>query len=125
MELKFTIYLNPITKKNSSQIIKHGNRSMIIPSKQYKQFEKDCKIFMPKCETITKPINLKTVYYMPTRRRVDLTNLMAATHDILTKYEVIQDDNANIIKSVDGSRVFYDKENPRTDITITEVENEN
>lgn len=125
MELKFTIYLNPITKKNSSQIINCGGRSMIIPSKQYKQFEKDCKIFMPKCETITKPINLKTVYYMPTKRRVDLTNLMAATHDILSKYEVIQDDNANIIKSVDGSRVFYDKDNPRTEITITEVENEN
>ena len=125
MELKFTVFLNPITKKNSSQIINCGGRSMIIPSKQYRQFEKDCKIFMPKCEKITKPVNVKTVYYMPTKRRVDLTNLMAATHDILTKYEIIEDDNSKIIVSVDGSRVLYDKENPRTEITITEAKDEN
>ena len=50
--MKITIQLNPVTKKNSQQIIKIKNRYMIIPSKQYKQYEKDVKQFMPYIETI-------------------------------------------------------------------------
>ena len=49
---------------------------------------------------------------MPTRRRVDLSNLIEAIHDIMTKYNCIVDDNCNIIYSIDGSCVKYDKENP-------------
>ena len=47
-----------------------------------------------------------------------MSNLMAATHDILVKYGVLADDNRDIIASVDGSRVHYDKKNPRTEIEI-------
>ena len=118
--VKFTIPGQPITKKNSMQIITNRatGRAQIIPSKQYKQYLKDCKLFMPAIETIDSPINLQTIYYMQTRRKVDLTNLMAATHDILTHYKVIADDNMSIIVGVDGSRVKYDKENPRVEVTI-------
>lgn len=119
---RFTIHLAPITKKNSQQIIQVKGRPMIIPSKQYKKYEKDCKVFMPKCETITKSINVKALYYMPTKRRVDLTNLHEALHDVMVKYGVIEDDNSKIIVSTDGSRVLYDKENPRTEVYIEEVE---
>ena len=123
--MKFTIPLNPITKKNSSQIIQCHGRPMIIPSKQYKQYEKDCKIFMPHGEPIDRPINVKALYYMPTRRKVDLVNLHSSLHDILTKHQVIADDNCKIIVSTDGSRVYYDKENPRTEVEITEVDDAN
>jgi Holliday junction resolvase RusA-like endonuclease len=58
---------------------------------------------------------------MPTHRRVDLTNLLEALNDILVKYGVIEDDNSNVVVSVDGSRVLYDKENARTEVEITEV----
>ena len=63
-----------------------------------------------------------TVFYMPTRRRVDLTNLMEAAHDTLVAAKILADDNNTIIASVDGSRVMYDKENPRTEIFIEELE---
>lgn len=119
--IKFTISLPPITKKNHSQIIMAGGRPRVIPSKQYIQYEKDCKFFMPRILTIDKPINVKATYYMPTRRRVDLTNLHEALHDVLVSYKVISDDNSNIIVSTDGSRVMYDKINPRTEVEITEV----
>ena len=56
---------------------------------------------------------------MPTRRRVDKSNLEAATHDILAKYDIIEDDNRDIVASTDGSRVYYDKENPRVEIEIS------
>lgn len=70
------------------------------------------------------PVNVKGVYYMPTRHRVDLCNLLEATCDILTHYGVLEDDHSRIVASHDGSRVRYDKDNPRVEITITESDSE-
>ena len=56
---------------------------------------------------------------MPTRRRVDLLNLLEASLDILVDAGILEDDNSSIVVSHDGSRVLYDKENPRAEITIT------
>lgn len=117
--VQFTIKTAPRTKKNSQQIIMINGRPRIIPSKAYKQYEKDCQPFMPKIETITEPVNIQAIYYMPTRRKVDLTNLHEALHDVLVRYGVIADDNYTIVASTDGSRVDYEKNNPRTEVTIT------
>lgn len=118
----FTIPIQPITKKNSQQIIPCKGRYMIIPSKAYTQYERACKEFLPKCNTISEPSNIKCVYYMRTRGRIDLTNLLSATMDTLVHHKIILDDNRNVAVSHDGSRVFWDKENPRCEIEITPVE---
>ena len=118
-EIKFTIPLNPVTKKNSQQIILVGGRPRIIPSKKYKEYERDCIPFLTHVEHVTGRLNVKAVYFMRTRRRVDLINLHEALHDILVKAGVLEDDNCKIIYSTDGSYVDYDKENPRTEVTIT------
>ena len=118
-EIKFTIPLNPVTKKNSQQIILVGGRPRIIPSKKYKEYERDCIPFLTHVEHVTGRLNVKAVYFMRTRRRVDLINLHEALHDILVKAGVLEDDNCNIICSTDGSYVDYDKDNPRTEVTIT------
>ena len=118
-EIKFTIPLNPVTKKNSQQIILVGGRPRIIPSKKYKEYERDCIPFLTHVEPVTGRLNVKAVYFMRTRRRVDLINLHEALHDILVKAGVLEDDNCKIIYSTDGSYVDYDKENPRTEVTIT------
>ena len=55
---------------------------------------------------------------------MDLSNLQAAVNDILVKYGVLADDNRNVIYAQDGSRVFYSKENPRTEITIEPMKEE-
>ena len=62
------------------------------------------------------------VYYMATRRKVDLANLIEATCDILVKAKVLADDNSQIVAAHDGSRVDYDKKNPRAEIWIEEME---
>lgn len=95
---------------------------MVIPSPQYKNYEHDCAYFMPPYKAEGQ-VNVKALFYMPTRRKVDLVNLLQALLDILVKYDVIEDDNSKVVVSVDGSRVLYDKENPRTEVEITEVEN--
>jgi Holliday junction resolvase RusA-like endonuclease len=93
----------------------------MIPSKPYLNYERDSKWFMPKVKTIDYPVNIKCIYYMPTRRKVDLSNLLNATLDLLVHYGILLDDNRNIVYSVDGSRVYYDKENSRTEIEITRI----
>ena len=97
-------------------------RPVPLPSKEYKDYEKACAPFIPRLKVpISEPVEVKMVYYMPTRRRVDMVNLQEATLDILVKYGVLADDNRNIVYSQDGSRVFYSKENPRTEITIEPI----
>lgn len=119
--MHITLGIAPITKKNHQQIVKGKNgKSFIIPSKEYNKYEKECAVFLDVLpfQTFDVPVNVKCEYYMPTRRRVDLVNLQEATLDVLVKYGIILDDNCNIVASMDGSRVFYDKENPRTEIEI-------
>jgi Holliday junction resolvase RusA-like endonuclease len=120
--VRFTISLAPVTKKNHGRIITIKGRAMMIPSKQYEAYEKKCKGFLPwDVETINYPVNVRAFYYMPTRRAVDLINLHGALHDALVKHKLIADDCCNIIVGTDGSRVLYDKENPRTEVYIEEV----
>lgn len=124
--MHITIPLAPISKKNHSQIIwnKATKKPMLIPSKQYKEYEKACAEFIPQMpfNTFDCPVNVSCIFYMPTRRKVDITNLLNAVLDLLVHYGVLLDDNRNIVYSVDGSRVFYDKYNARTEIEITEIE---
>lgn len=122
--IRFTIQVAPITKKNHQQIIfnKSTGKRMVIPSPQYRQYEKDCRWFMPKIPTIEDRVNVAAVFYMPTRRRVDLVNLQEALLDVLVKYGVLADDNSNVVYSMDGSYVDYDKVRPRTEVEIWRIE---
>lgn len=120
------IPLNPKTKKNNQQIIynKKERHSMIVQSDVYKQYEKDAGWFLKTLERpINCPVNIKCIFYRDSERRCDLTNLLEAIDDILVKYKIITDDNFKIIYSHDGSRVFVDRANPRTEIEITEIIN--
>jgi len=67
-------------------------------------------------------VNVRCVYYMATRRKVDLANLIEATTDILVKARVLEDDNSKIVAAHDGSRVGLDREKPRVEIEIEEME---
>ena len=117
-EIKLTIKLPPVTKKNSMQIVGNGKRPMLIPSAQYRRYERDAGWFL-KPLAISEPVNIRAIYFMPARQKVDITNLESALMDVLVKYGVIADDNCRVVVSTDGSRVMYDKENPRTEVTIT------
>lgn len=95
---------------------------MIIPSKAYKEYEKAASAYLPKLH-INYPVNVKCVYYMATKRRVDLVNLEEATLDLLVHAETLMDDNSRVVVSMDGSYVDYDKNNPRTEIWIEDLSN--
>ena len=120
INLEFTIRGDPRTKKNSQRIIIAGRRRIIKPSAQYEAYAETAAWQLPRLkEPISEPVNIRCVYYMATRRKVDLVNLLESTLDILVAGKIIADDNSNIAVSHDGSRVEYDKSNPRAEITIT------
>jgi Holliday junction resolvase RusA-like endonuclease len=121
MNLKLILRGRPITKKNSQQIVRAGKSHMVLPSPQYRAYEKECLLQIPNKykQRIDMPVNVQCVYYMPTRHKCDLVNLLEATCDILVKAGVVEDDHCRIICAHDGSRVDHDKYNPRVEITIT------
>lgn len=123
--MKLVIPGPPRTKKNSQRICinrKTGSR-FVKPSEAYESYLVDAGMFIPEMarKVISTPVNVKCVYFMPTSRKVDLVNLLEATLDILVHYRVIADDNSSIAAGHDGSRVDYDKHNPRVEIEIKEI----
>lgn len=122
--IKFTVPLPPITKKNSQRILRNNKtgKPFVAPSEQYVSYEAQALWFIPKGKCIDVPVNVRCVFYMPTKRRCDLTNLLEAIDDIMVKAGLLKDDSYNIIAGHDGSRVFYDKNNPRTEVEITRME---
>lgn len=125
MILKFNIPLAPITKKNHSEIVqnKATGRRFLVPSHQYKEYESAALWLIPKRgEPIDFPVNVKCIFYVPTKRACDLTNHLESIDDILVKAGMLKDDNYKILASHDGSRVRVDKDNPRTEIEITKQE---
>lgn len=130
MRIEFTIPVHPVSKKNSQQIItlrtKYGkSRNIIIPSKKYKEFEAECLPFFTQVKkqagVVDFPVNMAVSFFVSKKLKYDLTNLLEAIDDAAVKSGFILDDNRDIIAGHDGSRVFYDKYNPRIEITITEM----
>ena len=123
LTIKFTIPIAPVTKKNSQRIItlrtKNGAVQKIMPSAAFEQYQKDAGYFIPhRGKKISYPCEVVCLFYMPTHRDVDLTNLEEAIDDVMVHYGLLADDNSKIIASHDGSRVLYDKDRPRTEVTI-------
>lgn len=125
--MKIIIYGDPRTKKNSPRIMKgRGGRRYVAPSAAFDEYQTAClwQIRAPP-EPISAYVNVRCVYYMATRRKVDLANLIEATCDILVTAGVLADDNSRIVAAHDGSRVDYDKQKPRVEICIEEMEGKN
>ena len=93
---------------------------------------------------ISEPIIVTYVFFISDKRRVDLSNLIEAPQDVLagnagnfldahrtvnkekitiqydhTKYQIIADDNREIVKNYGGSTIMYDPRSPRTEIFIS------
>ena len=122
--MKLCIEGAPVTKKNSMKIIMVRGKMRLSQSDRYKAYAKLARYqLLPHrpVKPIDYPVNVRCVYYMPTNRRVDLTNLLAATLDILVDARILADDNAKIVVGHDGSRVVHKANKPRAEIEITDM----
>ena len=121
--MKIILYGDPRTKKNSQRAVYRGKHPRILHSAAFVAYQKACllqirKIASPICESV----NVQCVYYMQTRRKVDLANLIEATTDILVAAKILADDNSKIVAAHDGSRVYLHDPVPRAEITIERLE---
>ena len=128
MTYRYLIPEIPRSKKNSQQICinRKTGRRFVRQSDQYNDFETAASYYLqpkPK-KPIDYPVTVKCTFWMPTLRKVDKSNLEAAIHDILVKYGILDDDNRDVLASTDGSRVYYDKTNPRVEIEISPLQEE-
>ena len=120
-QVKLILRGAPVTKKNSQRILRTGSgRPFIQPSAQYKRYEADCLRQIPRqfCRQIDTPVNVQCVFYMPTRRRVVLVNLLESVCDILVRAGVLADDKCRVVAAHDGSCVWLDRDDPRVEIDI-------
>ena len=128
---RYVIPLDPKTKKNSHRIAGCGPRCPVC-GKYSKQFVRNAdkttefafsaaKYLHPKpAKPLNGPVHLIYRIYTGTKHRKDDLNLYEALDDILVKNGILKDDDRNTIRNRDGSRVFYDKDNPRAEIMIYE-----
>ena len=128
MTYRYFIPEIPRSKKNSQQICinRKTGRRFVRQSDQYNDFETAASYYLqpkPK-KPIDYPVTVKCTFWMPTRQKVDKSNLEAAIHDILVKYGILDDDDRDVLASTDGSRVYYDKTNPRVEIEISPLQEE-
>lgn len=128
IKINFTLPVIPITKKNHQEIRrnKKTNKPYITSADRYKQYEEEIAWLTPAKYRlhINYPVNVKAIYYVNRNGRVDKTNLESALMDALVKAGVLADDSAlkpEIVVSTDGSRVFYDKNNPRIEVEISSI----
>ena len=132
-EIKYTIKGDPRTKKNHQKIAGAGKICPVC-KKREKQWIKQSDAHDDYAELarwqlrpiprrpIESMVNVKCLFYMKTRRRVDQLNLLATIDDLLVEMKILKDDNSRIVAGHDGSRVLYDPANPRTEIIITKIE---
>ena len=122
--MEFTLNVKPRTKKNSSSFVtlKTG-RTILLPSKYYREFEKEVVSQMEgmfgNLEPIDKPINLCCIFYKDKNYKSDLVGYLQAIQDAFVKAKFLLDDNSNIVSSTDGSRIELDRNNPRIEVKIT------
>ena len=102
----------PKCGKRQRQFIRQGHANTEYTAKA-------ARYLVPKPkEPISCEIRIVYRIYTETKRKVDDLNLFASLDDLLVKEKIIKDDNRNIIRCRDGSRVYYDKQNPRAEIYI-------
>lgn len=126
---KYVIPLDPRTKKNSHRISGCGKRCPVC-GKYERQFVRNAtkttdyafkavKFLQPRPQNpIEGPVHLVYKLYTQTRHRKDDLNLYEALDDILVASKILKDDDTKTIRSRDRSRVYYDKDNPRSEIYI-------
>ena len=136
MELlaSYVIPLDTRAKKNSHRIAGSGPRCPMC-GKFQKQFIRNgstatdfafraAQYLNPRPVKPFGKVHLIYRVYTATWHKKDDLNLYEALDDILVKEKILEDDNRKIIRSRDGSRVLYDKDNPRAEIYIYDYEEE-
>lgn len=112
-------------KKNNMKPIRRGNRTYIVQNERYQLFSDlfDLEIIKQKNKIPVEPIhdrcNVQMVITRGDKRKTDLVNNENAILDKLVDNKILKDDNYNIVCSMDGSTMKYEKDVNKIYIKIT------
>lgn len=123
--LSFTINGRPATKKTNQRVIRRGRLTRILPSIQYENYEKSCKIF---CESIWKDLNYPAIdcgisinckIYLNNWIMGDESNYYQSFGDLIQTHGILNDDIwIHWVDNNENVMMEPDKENPRVEFVI-------
>lgn len=99
MEQLFSIFIpgRPVSKKNTQRVVRRHGLTLVVYSKQFKDWEKEALLLLRNdwkgSAPISEPMHIDLVFNLPDRRQCDVSNLLEAPQDALTKAGVIKDDS--------------------------------
>lgn len=122
--IRFTVWGSPRTKKTSNQVVTKG-RVRVLPSKAWSRWVKTAPILRgitreePVRQVLSiadRPYNICATFYRDARRG-DAVGYYQGLADLLEKRGVISDDKW--LCAWDGSRLRVDRVNPRVEVVLT------
>jgi Holliday junction resolvase RusA-like endonuclease len=117
---RFTLPNAPRTKKNHGKVVQRGARKFHVPSDAFMEWQDGCVAHVMKNKALklelAKPVRCTALFYRD-RLTGDASGFYEGLGDVLQKTGVIVDDV--LIDDWDGSRRLKDKDNPRTIVTLT------
>ncbi len=116
-----TIYGRIPSLKNSKQILRVGNRVMILPSKAYKEWHKEQMLMLRNAPKIQGVVEISALLYFPDNIRADIDNKMGSVLELLTDCGIIEDDKWQIVRKITAIAMGVDKVNPRCEIQIDTI----
>ena len=102
----------------------YANRAGVgrIKTKRYKEWTKKCPELY---ERMHGKCTISYIIYQPNLIKRDGNNFLKVVLDYLVDQEVIKDDNMNVVLGEQWINGGVDRKNPRIEITIKKVKNEN
>lgn len=117
--MKLTIPGTIRIKKNSKRIFARGRFKTVLPSEAYLKWEKDARAHAMIQKTCKTPIKLPVAVKAAIYYKGPMMDIHGAFESIADAFQGILWENDSQIKSWDGSRIYHDKDNPRTEIEVT------
>ncbi|TXH08894.1 MAG: RusA family crossover junction endodeoxyribonuclease [Spirochaetes bacterium] len=115
----------PVVKKNNQKVVWRNGKPMKINTPAFRLWHanaiKELHLWSRPSVPIDYPVIMQVEFYMRSRRRVDISNLYEGIQDVLSEMNVIMDDSCIVIIGHDGSRVYFDPDNPRMRVKLMRV----
>lgn len=125
--MMFIISGSTPSKKNSKQIIYVRGKPMIVSSDNYQVWHRDAvtqvsqQIIKKRLSNhlpLKKVEKISVTFFAKDKRKFDLSNKIESVNDLLVDVGVLEDDNYEVLPSLEVTYGGIDKVNPRAEIDI-------
>lgn len=122
--VNITILGNPISQKNSKQIVtnKYTGRTMLISNQKVRDWKQTTALQLNRYKVkFDKRVQIDFMFYVKDNRRRDLENMISGCQDSLVDAGILKDDSWQWLR-INSADAKIDRENPRSEMIITEIE---